>query len=65
MSKRNKLRYWQSQRYHLKQLYAYADSLDINMFDYHMEIYRTQKYLFRLLSKQEKQEIFLRETQNN
>ena len=65
MSKRNKRRFWQSQRAHLKAMLeeeSTSDELfDIGLWDYHLEVYRTQRVLGRILSKQERLNIWYRE----
>ena len=65
MSKRNKRRFWQSQRSHLKAMLEQectSDELfDIGIWDYHLEVYRTQMQLGRILSKQARLNIWYRE----
>ena len=49
MSKRNKRRFWQSQRAHLKAMLDCGGVLGQDTFDYHMEVYRRQKQFGRIL----------------
>lgn len=61
MSKRNKRRFWQSQRAHLKAMLEQGCVFGQDTFDYHMEVYRLQKQFGRILSKEERDEIWQRE----
>ena len=65
MSKRNKRRFWQSQRAHLKAMlneeHRPGDEPDLGVWDYHLEVYRSQKYLGMILSKEKRDEIWIRE----
>lgn len=64
MSKRNKRRFWQSQRAYLKAMLdnKFEDGLFyIGFWDYCMEVYRTQKYLGSILIPEEKRNIWFRE----
>lgn len=65
MSKRNKRRFWQSQRAHLKAMlneeHRPLDELDLGVWSYHLEVYRFQKYLGIILSKEKRDEIWQRE----
>ena len=64
MSKRNKRRYWQSQRAHLKAMLDEqskpGDLPDLGVWDYHLEVYRSQKYLGRMLTESERDQIWQR-----
>ena len=65
MSKRNMRRFWQSQRAHLKAMlneeHISVDEPDLGVRDYHLEVYRSQKYLGRILSAEKRDEIWHRE----
>ena len=61
MSKRNKRRFWQSQKAHLD--YLMSGFKDIDLWDYHLETFRSQKYLGRILSREERRQIWMREVQ--
>lgn len=65
MSKRNKRRFWQSQRSHLMAMlneeHRPGDEPDLGVWDYHLEVYRSQKYLGRILTREERDEIWQRE----
>jgi hypothetical protein len=38
-----------------------GDEPDLGVWDYHLEVYRSQKYLGRILSKEKRDEIWHRE----
>lgn len=65
MSKRNKRRFWQSQISHLKAMlneeHRPGDEPDLGVWDYHLEVYRSQKYLGRILTREKRDEIWQRE----
>lgn len=49
MSKRNKRRFWQSQRAHLKAMLEQGCVLGQDTFDYHMTVYQLQKLKMSIL----------------
>ena len=62
MSKRNKRRYWQSQRAHLMAMLNEqsrpGDFPDLGVWDYHLEVYRTQRQFGRILPKDRRVDIW-------
>ena len=67
MSKKNNRRFWESQRAHLKAMlneeHRPGDEPDLRVWDYHLEVYRFQKYLGRILSREERRVFWVREVQ--
>ena len=61
MSKRNKRRFWQSQSSHIKAMLDMDCTPGIDLFDYHMDVYRKQKFLGKILSREERRQIWMRE----
>lgn len=61
MSKRNKRRFWQSQRAHIRVMLEQGCVLGQDTFDYHMEVYRRQRKLRKILSESEKTWVYVME----
>ena len=61
MSKKNKRRFFQSQRAHIKAMVNMGGLLGQDTFDYHMEVYRRQRMLHKILSESEKSWIYVME----
>ena len=59
MSKKNKRRFWQSQKAHLDYLTSVFKDLDL--WDYHMEVYRQQRRFGRILPYTVRCDLFLQE----
>lgn len=61
MSKRNKRRFWQSQRAHIRAMLDQGCVLGQDTFDYHLTVYSLQKLNKVILPRCLRYEIFQRE----
>ena len=58
MSKRNKRRFWQSQRAHIRAMLDQGCVLGQDTFDYHMTVYQLQKLNKVILPRSSRLKIF-------